>query len=257
MAFRHLIPLSRLRKGGSPPRTIYLNSNKKTGYSINVPIVGTCAPTDACMNYCYGFYGPIAFRRSVARQVENLERLNYLAEASTRESEIEIDGIAYLVKKTQNFLRFFGVGDMTEASVKFINLMAQRHPDLQLWVSTKKLALVVQIVYLNNIHLMLSADSSTKPSDLKLIETILQERKGQAYAAWVQQTENEIIPEWVSVIFAQHKPGGNRAKWSADSTDPRICDATREGGKESTLACEDCRRCFDQTIRVKHSKLRR
>lgn len=236
------------------PRSLYLSENDKTGHSINVPIPLTCHPTAACSKYCYGMSGPIAFPMSLVRQAQNWLRFEYLATAPQKEVEREADRIAgVMCYHDQDFLRVFGVGDLQPGSVRFINALAKRHPDLVLWVSTRRVDLVDGLRPAKNLHIMMSTDATTLDKDWKRMRRFVQRRRPQAYLAYVQRDPEEVPPRDVAVVFAEHKAGGRRSTWTRKKADLRTCPATVDGGAAHTAACAKCRFCFDvQRRRNKH-----
>ena len=232
------------------PPPLFVSKNSKTGFSVNVAITLSCRPTEACSRYCYGKAGPIAMRAAVNRQEQNFHRLRWLAEAPPSVVATEADMVYWHVKPYANFLRFFGVGDLQPGSVKLIKTLAKRHPDLALWVATRKFDLALDLPFVRNVHVMLGLDSTTKGADLHAAYELVRERAPQFYGSWVQREADEVIPAWVQVVFAVHR-GSNRAKWSAEAEDVRLCEATRAGekGAEHEGACGTCRRCFDVSVR--------
>jgi len=226
------------------PPGLFISRNEKTGYSINVPIEKTCRPTADCDVYCYGNRGPISWPKSIDRQMDNHRRFEYLRGAPNEEIEAEADAVYRAVIRVQTFLRMFGVGDLTDGSVRFINAIASRHPDLAVWVSTRKLEFARKLLRLPNLHIMVSVDKSTKGEDFHQTYEYVQARAPQAFGAYVQQKEQEAVPAWAKVIFAEHK-GAKRAEWSAEHFDARTCPATIVDGAEHNDACANCHYCFD------------
>lgn len=235
------------------PLPLFVSKNSKTGFSVNVAIKLSCRPTEACAKYCYGKAGPIAMRAAVNRQEQNFRRLEWLASAPLAAVATEADMVYWAVKPHADFLRFFGVGDLQLGSVRLIKMLAKRHPDLRLWVATRKFDLALKLPFVHNVHVMLGLDSTTKGEDLHAAFQLVQERGPQYFGSWVKREVDEVIPAWINVVFAVHKPGGNRAKWSSDTDDARICEATRAGGLSHENACSSCRRCFDVPKRLAHS----
>lgn len=232
------------------PSRLFISRNDKTGYSLNVPIAETCKPTEACSRYCYGNNGPISWDKALGKQYENHRRLEYLRGAPKRELELEAD-LAYHHVYPMNFFRLYGVGDLTEGGVRFINVLAKRHPDLTLWVATRKIELARKLVFADNLHIMASLDATTKGEDVHATYAFLQARNGHGLAAWVQQSADEKIPSWVKVVFPEHMRE-RRAPWTADkkTRDPRSCPATVVGGVPHKNACENCRFCFSTERRA-------
>lgn len=227
------------------PVSIYVSNNAKTGFSINTPIDKTCRPTEACSRYCYGNYGPISFANATNRQNENYRRFGFLATASPRELAQEAERVYNRVYPERDYLRMFGVGDLTEGSVRFINALAKRYPKFAIWVATRRIDLARKLVNTANLHIMVSIDETTKGDDFHKTWEFVQARAPQAFGAYVQQREDEAVPPWVKVIFVQHGPGGHRKAWSAEHKDARMCPVTVADGPEHDDACNNCRYCFN------------
>lgn len=235
------------------PKTLWISENEKTGASINVPIIGTCRPTKSCASYCYGLAGPISFGPALQRQYQNLKRFEILETASPSDVDEEADRVYHAIHPRYTYLRFFGVGDLTPGSVRFINAMALLHPNLTLWVPTRKLELAEQIRPMKNVFLMMSMDRTTSPVVAEQFRAFVSTRKPYAFGAYVQQEEDDKVPGWIKTIFAIHVRG-YRAKWSGTNTDPRTCPATVYEGVSHKNACEECRACFTAPIIVPTSK---
>ena len=231
------------------PGSLFVSNNSKTGFSINTAIAETCDPTEGCSKYCYGKFGRIWMVPARKRQYENVLRFKTLERSTPKNLEIEADRVAAKVSPSQDFLRMYGVGDLTPGAVRFINTLARRHPKLKIWISTRKVALAQRLVRTPNLHVMVSLDSTT-PGD-KFHETFnyVEARKPYAFAAYAQVSKDDVVPPWVKVIFAQHGPGGRRAPWTAGKCDKRLCPASKVNGPDHTKICKKCRYCFDEKRR--------
>lgn len=255
-----LIPWNRLvrvtRGQGAPsaPEHVGISTNEKTGFSVNVPIVKTCRPTKGCAQYCYGLNGPIHWKNSVKRQLRNQARLDYLATAEETEVQAEAEYLVKRIQTKQNFLRWFGVGDLSLGAVRLINAMLKTAPELSLWVSTRRFDLVPLLDKPDNLHVMLGIDETMTPSRVAMAKKLLRSRGSNTFAAWVSRSPREQAPKWVTVIFAEHQLGPGRAKWTANGTDSRTCPATIKGGALHLNACTRCRFCFDTSIRQANPK---
>ena len=232
--------------------SMFLSHNGKTGVSINLSIEQTClAKTEACAKYCYGLRGPIHMSRARVRYAQNVARLAVLERAPIAELEEEADGLYYGVKfARQDFLRICGVGDLTPGLVRLLNVLAPRHPQLALWVSTRRVDLARNLRFNSNIHIMVSIDSQTPGKRFAEAFEFVKERAPQAYGAFVQQHAEERAPSWVSVVFPVHQ-GARRAKWATrELADVRTCPATRIDGPQHEGACARCRHCFSAVKRI-------
>lgn len=237
---------------GTPTR-LFLSENSKTGMSINVSIARSCRPTSACKDYCYGLESRIIMPASLVRHADNFARFQYLEHATDAEVKREAIGVAYIVQARQNFLRFFGVGDLQPGSVRFINTMAQEVPEMAFWVATRKFDLAKQLLVLPNLNVMMSLDHSTKGAFLDEALSLRQERAPQFYTAWVQ-VDQTPPPAWADLVFAEHHKGV-RAKFTKDGqADARTCPATVAGGNDHESACANCRFCFTTSIRSEKAR---
>jgi hypothetical protein len=229
------------------PDTLFLSKNDKTGLSINTSIAKSCRPTPACSVYCYGLDGRIRMPASLQRQAENaamfsVEEWGQLAD--------EAMDIAHVVSRQQDFLRMFGVGDLQPGSVYFINQLSQYSktikPKFRIWVSTRKFDLAQNLVDNANLHVMLSFDSSTPAKWKTMGLRLLAERRPQFFAAWVRQSDDEVVPKWVDVVFEQHRHGHGRANRKPHK---RACPATIHASRPESVeldgACAKCNFCFD------------
>ena len=230
--------------GRETPTRLFISDNSKTGLSINVSIAKTCRPTPACMEYCYGLESRIRMAPALARQVDNYNRFDYLGRTSEHNLRREVLGVAYEVQARQDFLRFFGVGDLQPGSIRFINAMSLEVPELDLWVSTRKFDMAAQLLVRPNLHVMLSIDHSTKEAFRQQAFNLAGERAPQFYLAWVQVDETPP-PPWASVVFAEHHIGKRAEFTDEGKADPRTCPATVANGTDHNNACEQCRFCFN------------
>lgn len=234
---------------GAIPPALQLSGNSKTGISLNVAMAGSCRPTAACKEYCYGLTGPIFWQKSVELQARNLHRLRYLESAPQAELDAEADKIAKTCKnKGYTYLRVNGVGDLVPGSVRLLNTLGKRHPSLALWVATRKPELALQLDPLPNINIMYGVDSTTTDASYDAIKKAVSLRPKMSFVAYVQRDSKEAIPAEAQLIFNEHKQG-KRAAWTPDE---RSCPATvdlKQGGMDHNDACNKCRYCFTPKMR--------
>ena len=241
------------------PDTLFLSKNDKTGWSINTSIAMTCRPTPGCAIYCYGLGGRIVMPAALRRQAENAS-LFAMDTAEWGQLADEAMDIAHVVSRQQDFLRMFGVGDLQLGSIYFINQLAAYakavKPKFRIWVSTRKFEMAAQLVQQDNLHVMLSFDSTTPPKFRAAGLKLLAKRRPQFYAAWVRCSEDEDVPKWVDVVFEEHASGRGRAKREPE---PRACPATIHeeipGSMPLERACQSCQFCFDTKQRAAGSPL--
>lgn len=222
---------------------VFVSHNSKTGYSVNVAIANTCRPTKACAEYCYALIGRLTFPSALAAQARNA---TFFATSDETTLKVEARRVGRHVLRKQSFVRMFGVGDLQPGSVTFTAALAERTPELQVWVSTRKLELAAQLPVLPNLHVMLSCDSTTTENNIQETRRLIRERKPMFFAAWVRQGPKDKPPAWVSVVFEEHHLSG-RAKWTPDK---RACPATVKDGAEHEGACAKCRFCFSSERRT-------
>lgn len=234
------------------PEHLFISKNDKTGWSINVAIAETCQPTKACMEYCYGLGGRIVMDAALRRQAENAR---FFESRATWEIRNEAEDVVHTVARGQDFIRMFGVGDLQPGSVEFIAWMARyarvKRPGFRIWVATRKVELAAALRSNPNLHVMMSLDATT-PAKNVLRTRELTKRGPTWFAAWARRSEDEVIPDWVSVVFEEHKHGGNRARREPEY---RACPATVFGGEDHSGACSRCQYCFDTKKRTTGSPL--
>jgi len=239
------------------PERLFLSKNDKTGWSINTSIALTCRPTPGCAVYCYGMGGRIAMPAALKRQAENasmfgLEEWGQLAD--------EAMDVTHVVSRQQHFLRMFGVGDLQDGSVYFINQLAAYakavKPKFRIWVSTRKFDMAAKLLDTPNLHVMLSFDATTPSRYLAAGRKLLAQRRPQFFAAWVRCSPEESVPPWINVVFEEHAIGRGRAKRKPEK---RACPATIhedfKGSMPLEKACESCMYCFDANKRTAGSPL--
>lgn len=241
--------LLQVTPGSLDPQHLFLSTNSKTGLSLNASIARTCRPTKACARYCYGLEGRIRMPKALERQVDNTEMFDRLAGALDAAVDAEACLMAEEVRCHQDFLRVFGVGDLQPGSVRFITALAKVAPDISLWVSTRQFSLAEKLPVRSNLHVMLSLDSTTKHQDQLEARALCRARGSNTYLAWVQLSAEEIVPDDISVVFAEHRVGSGRAAWTRESLDLRTCPATIAEGAPHDGACASCRFCFDGPVR--------
>lgn len=228
------------------PSTLFVSTNSKTGYSVNVSIARTCRPTKACSEYCYGLEGRIRYPAALASQARNASFFENADEATIGESAL---AIGRRVLRRQDFIRMFGVGDLQPGSVAFLTRLATAYPKLQVWVSTRKLELARRLPLLPNLHVMMSCDATTTKKNLEDVRWLIRQMGPQFFAAWARRSGDEEVPRWVKVVFEEHHVGKlGRARWEPEE---RACPATVRGGVPHDGACARCRFCFSATKREK------
>lgn len=229
------------------PGNLFVSRNDKTGWSINVAIADTCRPTKGCSEYCYGLGGRIVMDAALRRQAENAK---FFADRKPWEIRNEAEDVTHVVSRYQDFVRMFGVGDLQPGSVTFISWMAKyarvARPGFRIWVATRKFDLAAGLIDSPNLHVMMSLDATTPQKYVDQCHALVR-RGPNWFAAWARRSETETIPDWVSVVFEEHKWGGRRAHRAPEA---RACPATVHGGASHTDACSRCQYCFNADKRA-------
>lgn len=236
---KRTLPIIQKVEGQKMIDAIKVSNNGKTGISINVSIPKTCQPTKECSTYCYGFRGPITFSNSIAAQAENSVRFEYLETASQDEVDRECDQIAAVVRKEkQTWLRWNGVGDLTPGSVRVINRMVELHPEITLWVVSRKVDEVKKLSDHKSIKILFSLDRSTPDTILQRAKELRKTYKRAKFRFAFTRRDSKSVPRNVSIIFNEHI--GRR---KSDFADKRVCEATLPDNAHEG-SCDKCRRCF-------------
>lgn len=239
--FRRVAARARDLEPAAAPARLYLSSNSKTGCSVNLPVT-SCEPTRGCADYCYALIGPIATPRALARQAGNEALLRGLDGASDAAVDAVAAGLVDDVRAARrSWFRWHGVGDLLPGSVRVVNAVARRAPDVVQWVVTRKPALAARLDDAPAVRLLLSADATTPAARLKAMLELRVGRRAPTHLAWVRREgETPPLPPWVDVVFNEHR---GRRSTSFEDDDPRTCGAT-DGTAEHDGACDRCRRCF-------------
>lgn len=180
---------------------------------------------------------------SVRLQTRNYSLALHLATAPIADVNFAADALALDAMRTRaTFLRWNGVGDLTEGAVRVLNACLKRHPTLVHWVTTRKFDLARTIRDHPALFLMPSLDGTETPERGKQYRKLLKAfGKATIHVAWVRRKNNPLAPPPETfVVFNEH----TMAHRSGDDTDPRTCPATVPGGLEHEGACTKCRRCF-------------
>ncbi len=93
------------------------SQNIKTGWSVNLPIHGTCRPTKVCARLCYGVLPgkPIAWEKSLMKQHRLLQYVR------TNSPQVVADRIyKEYAKKEMTFIRWNGWADLIPETVAVI-----------------------------------------------------------------------------------------------------------------------------------------
>lgn len=231
-----------------PPR-LRLSENAVVGVSLNVPMVGNCqGKTAICARTCYAGKGTLAFTGAISVQVANQRRLDHLATAPIQELRVEADLLAHGVQaQGLDVLRINGSGDLSPGSVRLINVLSRRHPELRLWIASRRTDLARKIHLRPNVYLMLSADQSTPPAKLAQMLRLRRKDPRRVRLAWLRVGDEPVPPE-VAVVFREHR-GSFRSSLPLDARDCPKTVPLAEGGIAHENACLRCRACFSDAPR--------
>lgn len=212
--------------------------NTKTGWSVNLPILGTCRPTKVCADLCYGVLlgKPVAWTPSIKK---NLRVLRYFKETP---AQIAADRIhkEYVARK-MDFIRWNGVGDLIPETVKVINLLAEQHPDMAMWVVTKKPEFIQHLNRTSpGLYIMFSLDSD--PRSLRSKEIVKEQKHPRTYFSFLRTEADQDTLEARIIFNLQQK------KKHLPFEDPRRCCPVDAGKIETKGACGKCRKCFSEGV---------
>jgi hypothetical protein len=223
-------------------RYLYVSNNSKTGVSINLPIAGSCTPTRACRQYCYAMEGPIVRNNSLGRQVDNLNLLNELETAPQDRVNVVVLVLAGDIDRAnRQWIRWHGVGDLVPGSVRVINTLVEKRPDLVQWVVTRKPGEAIKLRDHPSIRLLLSFDASTAKTTTEKLKNLRHHfKKAKVRFSWVREDE-QMAPPDMDIVFHEHT---GRFRLDVKKQDSRTCYATLPGVSHEN-ACDSCQRCFE------------
>lgn len=220
------------------PKETICSLNTKTGWSVNVPIWGTCQPTATCAKLCYAAVPgkPITWPTSLKK---NIRVLNYFLTTPTAVAAERI--YKEYVGQKMTFIRWNGVGDLIPETVKVINYLAKHHPEMVQWVVTRKVDMASFITRTGpNVYLMFSLDDSKQSIERK--KKIARSRHPRLYYSYLKQRDDEDTMGARIIFNMQQKKKilkHNSAK----------LDCPVDSGKIPVHgACEACRKCFSPGV---------
>ena len=135
-----------------------LSTNAVTGYSVNFPIYGTCKPSKLCIETCYAGAKslPINWNSALNKQVS---LMNSVKADPYGVGEQIVREVTRKRKSGLKFLRWNGVGDLFEESVICLGYVAERLPDVPIWVVTRIPKWAAVVPNLPNIFVQFSLDA--------------------------------------------------------------------------------------------------
>lgn len=207
--------------------------NALTGYSVNVPIVGTCQPSKVCAETCYAAASTLSTPDAIRRQSRVQTSQDVFPQGFAARVVAEYDRLAL------PFLRWNGSGDLTAGAVAAINAIGKQRPDVRLWVVSRKPALAALIEEAPRVFLQFSLDGSSMERREKFLA--LQPRTSRYFFSY-QCAKGEVPPEenlrGISVVY--HNRNVFPPAWERRDADCPICGPVMQ---EKT--CHDCQRCFN------------
>jgi len=227
------------------PKTLHITNNGKTGVSVDFPPHRTCTPTAVCMGEgkesasCYALSGFMTYSQTVRYHARNLRLVNHLETASYSEVRAVAANLWQQLPRGRNWIRWNGAGDLVPGACRLINAFTRYHPDILVWVTTRKPEMVQLLRDRASLFLTLSLDKST-PTKVGIRLRAQAERfvLGQAKLSYTRVSEADTPPPDVWVVFNKHV-GGHRYAWKHK----RVCPATLPDVPHEN-ACENCRHCF-------------
>lgn len=224
---------------------IHVTSNSKTGFSIDFPVHATCCPTRVCMGVgessarCYALGGFMNFPNAIKWHARNQRLVDSLVGAPPAAAKLLADQIYAELPRGHNWLRWNGAGDLSEGACKLINAITRHHPDLALWVITRKPEMARRLVDRPSLRLLFSLDHSTPEKTAQQLRDLAKKiKKGRARLSYTRVSEEDGPPKDVDIVFNKHV-GGNFNGWPHK----KVCPASLPG-TEHAGACDSCRRCF-------------
>jgi len=220
-----------------------ISRNRVTGWTINVPIHATCQPTKVCAATCYAATGGPACPNNLEKQ----HRVWMKLEADPQGAAERID--RELAKVKARFLRWNGLGDLTQGAVEAVRILALRRPDLPIWVVTRKPLIAATLPDLPNVFVHLSIDRS---SASRLLAWLAIPHKPSRWFASYQAEPGEDIQidalPGFSVLF--------RHNYKGDVEPPPSCPLN--GASSIDGGCLACGRCWsDAAVALRDEELLR
>ena len=217
-----------------------LSSNRVTGYSINFPITSTCKPTKLCVQTCYGLNGPITWPNSINKQVKNL---NLCKKDPEKFASLIIKSCKEKIRKDKNFfLRWNGVGDLFDESVKALKEVNKEIPELPIWCVTRIESEAKKLLNINNIWIHFSLDKYSIGKKKIIFNYSKSEPKNLffSYQCDIKEKLNQLDKD-VSVLFFHNYFIDNYNKKYLNNKN--LCPLNIL--KDLSNACHKCRRCFN------------
>jgi hypothetical protein len=227
------------------PDALHLTKNSKTGCSVDFPVHTTCCPTRVCMGSgdnsarCYALGGFMNFPNAVRQHALNQRLVDSLIDASPRTVKAVADRLWAQIPRGRNWLRWNGAGDLSPGACKVINALTRDHPDLLIWVISRRPDMIRLLADRAALRLLLSLDHSTPPATAQKLRSFKSKFKRAAVRfSYTRVSEEDKPPGDVAVVFNKHV-GPTFNAWAHRKVCPASLPDTEHEG-----ACDPCRRCF-------------
>lgn len=217
-----------------------LSNNKVTGWSVNFPIVQTCKPSKVCSDTCYGLTGPITWSNSLEKQTRNYNWVKTDPIGFSLQLEREVR--RKLKKDQKFFVRWNGVGDLFDESVKSIINLNRLIPELPIWCVTRIPEQVPPLKNLENLWVHFSLDKDTLDRKVVVEKLTGGDMKNLFFSYQTDRGElPQEVPDDVSVFFFDryHIPKGS----TISMDHPSLCPLNTS--EDISNVCHSCRRCFN------------
>lgn len=225
LARKHVDYPDRLEAGEDP-----FSTNKVTGWSLNVPIIGTCMPTIVCGETCYFAKGASTWTPSLKKQHRLLNSI-----------KDDPQGVAKRIvksarRKKMTFIRWNGGGDLFPEIIPCIDAVAVEMPDVPQWVVSRIPKLAATITPRANIYVHISIDKSS----WRRLDEFRRLAPDGLQWFWSYQCDKNETPSSSTVAPVIFRDG-----YDLKGSQALANDCPLNLNDSIVRICETCRRCFD------------
>ena len=224
----------------APNKSIF-SLNHKTTWSINLPAI-TCLPTPICASCCYA-----ALLTKSSRWIKTVRKLlrvyNYFLQAAPEEAAdcIYLDYMRLPAKRRPPFIRVCGTGDLFLELVLAINVLVRKHPEIRVWVATRRPDMVGLLDRTAaNLFILFSLDSSPESRE-RMVQVVALDHPRVRFS-YLRTTAKDSIPDCTAVVYNQQDKPTLPTRDRAD-----LCPADA-GHIPMARACGRCQRCFSEWV---------